>query len=222
MLELKKEVSSVNFLSRNLVTLLKQAGLSEGDLAKNLNIPYMTVKRLASGTTNDPRLSTLQLISDYFKISLDSLIGAQLPTIKTHLSIPYMVPILTWEMITETNDISQLDLSKWPNWEPLVLNDSLGTHAFALKSKSSMQERYPQGTLFIIDPDTKPQDNDIVLVKMLKTGGISLRELVIDPPHWYLEPIIANSSSIQFNQIEHQIIGVTVLVMLHTKNNKVT
>src|SRR5271156_4022316 len=61
-------------LAKNLRMLLAERQVSENDVAQALNIPVMTVRRLASGETTDPRISTLKLIADYFKISVDSLI----------------------------------------------------------------------------------------------------------------------------------------------------
>ena len=61
-------------LANNISTLLRMHGITENELAKALNIPYNTVRRLTTGSTTDPRISTLNIIANYFNVGLDELI----------------------------------------------------------------------------------------------------------------------------------------------------
>lgn len=213
-------------LAKNLRMLLAEYHVSENDVAQTLNIPVMTVRRLASGETTDPRISTLKLIADYFKVSVDSLIKDNNP--KTiglmSRSTPQFIPILDWKMAMEENPTKDLDLKSWKDWQPVVLNDQtvFSADTFALESRPSMQPRFPVGTLFIIDPHEEPTDGDIVLIKMKKDGNLSIRELIVDLPRWQLQPVIAGSEIIFYDIDLHHIAGVVVLTMLHTKKEKKT
>src|SRR5690349_21571720 len=130
-------------LAKNLRMLLTEHNVSENDVAQTLNIPVMTVRRLASGETTDPRISTLKLIADYFKVSVDSLIKDNNP--KTiglmSRSTPQFIPILDWKIAMEKNPTKDLDLKSWKNWQPVILNEqtALSADTFALESRPSMQ-----------------------------------------------------------------------------------
>jgi transcriptional regulator with XRE-family HTH domain len=58
----------------------------------------MTIRRLLSGETTDPRISTLKLIADYFGVSIDSLIekGNLAASSNFGKARPLFVPKLNW------------------------------------------------------------------------------------------------------------------------------
>ncbi|MEO8402380.1 MAG: XRE family transcriptional regulator [Gammaproteobacteria bacterium] len=213
--------TQVQALAKNLRTLLDSRGVSEGEIAQSLGIPVMTVRRIVSGETADPRISTLKLIAKYFDVSIDLLLEnndeKMLPFMAKRT--PQFVPILDWKTAGDITDCKQIDLSTWKKWHPIVFNNhsSLSDKVFALESRPSMQPRFPTGTLFIIEPDEPPTDGDIILIKMKTDGDLSLRELVIDPPKWQLQPIVAGSEVLFYNKNQHHIVGVVILSMLHNR-----
>ena len=209
-------------IAKNLKALLAKEQLSANQLARMLNIPPMTIRRLITGETADPRISTLKLIAHYFNVSVDALsdAGEQTPIKLTEKTKPHLVPIISWN-IAEKNALNDLDLKQWKTWQPISLNekDTISANAFALESRPSMHPRFPQGTIFIIDPSVTSRDGDIVLVRIKKDGALTLRELVIDAPERRLEPITSGSNSLQYSPKEYEIIGVNVLTMLYNRRN---
>src|SRR3989344_2202580 len=85
-------------LAKNLQMLLNEHQVTEGEIAQSLAIPVMTVRRLVSGETTDPRISTLKLMADYFNVSIDSLIEDNTSNSISLMSksMPQFVPILDW------------------------------------------------------------------------------------------------------------------------------
>ena len=211
-------------LSVNLRRLLDERQVTENEIAQFLEIPVMTVRRIVSGETADPRISTLKLIADYFNVSLDSLIGDhyQKSTRVMKKNLPAFVPVLDWKTLTQMASIKELDLTAWKAWQPVIMNDAtaLSDEAFAIESRPSMQPRFPLGTLFIVDPKETPADGDIALIKMRSNDNLSLRELIIDSPRWQLQPIITGSELLFFDPQQHQIVGIVVLTMLHARKEK--
>lgn len=208
-------------LSENLRLLFDKNKLNANQIAQALGIPMMTVRRLLLGETADPRISTLKLIADYFDVTVDSLIDNNF-----HASInaskhtqPVFVPILNWKVAATMDNTDEVDLSQWNEWQPISLTEgnSISEQAFALESRPSMYPRFPQETLFIIDPSVTPTDGDIVLVNIKKHNELTLRELIIDPPDWQLQPIVSGSSSFGYSEAEHHIVGVNVLTMLYNR-----
>ena len=212
-------------LSKNLRLLLDKRRMTESEVAQSLNIPVMTVRRLVSGETTDPRISTLKLIADFFNVGIDSLIEDNHPNTISLMkkNIPQFVPVLDWKSAANITSINDLDLASWKDWQPIALGTQtpLNNNTFALESRPSMQPRFPSGTLFIIDLNETPTDGDIVLVKMKTDGDLSLRELIIDPPKWQLQPIISGSETLFYDSNKHVITGVIILTMLHARKNRV-
>lgn len=58
---------------RNLKILRNEKGLSQLDLAEELNIPQSTYAQYESGST-EPKFSTLITLADYFNVTVDFLI----------------------------------------------------------------------------------------------------------------------------------------------------
>lgn len=223
--ELKITKSQIQTLAHNLRALLKQRDFSESEVAEQLGLPVMTIRRIVSGETTDPRISTLKLIADFFEVTIDSLIDtASKATPSTPKNKPLFVPVLDWATAAKTLSIEDLDLTSWQDWHPVILGDQYSENhsVFALKTRPSMQPRFPVGTLLIIDPNETPTDGDIVLVKLKKEKELSLRELVIDPPKWQLQPIIPGSEILFYEKSQHKIVGVVILTMLFARKESIS
>jgi SOS-response transcriptional repressor LexA len=216
--------SQLKKLAKNLQMLLNEHQVTEGEIAQSLAIPVMTVRRLVSGETTDPRISTLKLMADYFNVSIDSLIEDNTSKSISLMSksMPQFVPILDWNTAMRIKSIKEIETKSWKEWYPVILGDQtlLSNDAFALESRPSMQPRFPIGTLFIIDSNEIPNDGDIVLIKMKMSGELSLRELIIDSPRWQFQPVIAGSDTLFYDNSQHHIAGVVILTILHTRKNK--
>ena len=208
-----------NLIAENLSTLLKQNNLNANQLAQLIGIPMMTVRRLLSGETEDPRISTLKMIADYFNISVDLLIGdaPRNVLISSKKVKSYLVPKVNWDILPRLSDMAEFAFHDWKEWQSISLNDNnvIGSKAFALESRPSMYPRFPKSTIFIIDPDTIPADGDIVLIKLKENNAFTLRELIVDPPDWRLSSLVADSNSINFSTDEHEVVGVNLLTMLY-------
>jgi transcriptional regulator with XRE-family HTH domain len=207
-------------LAVNLEALLKAKNLNASKVAQKLGIPIMTVRRLLSGETTDPRISTLKLIADYLGVSVNSLVEDNYAALEkpAFQSRPFLVPILDWQTAEEWRTLQ--NLNAWPDWQPVAgyERDLINQNSFALRSRPSMYPRFPYGTIFIINPDMAPADGDIVLVK-LNNGELTLRELIIDPPEWKFYPIVTGSVVLNYLAHEHKIVGVNVLTMLYNRNS---
>lgn len=213
-----KADQSNSSLATNLQSLLRAHSLTVSGLAGILNLPVMTIRRLISGETQDPRFSTLKIIADHFSISIDALTGGQSDKLKVLKMIA--VPVLRWEILSNIQSIYDLNLSIWEDWQPLPTSQEkiVGANAFGLLSRPAMYMRFPKGTVFIIDPDAIPSDGDIVLVDLQQDNEITLRRLFIDPPHSELQSITSSQNSIRYNKKEHDIKGVNVLTLLYNRN----
>ena len=215
-----KEIHSPKSITDTLSDLLRKNNLSSNQLANILGMPPMTIRRLLSGETEDPRLSTLKIISDYFGVSIDVLAGdnSQKLLMPSKKVASYLVPRINWDCLSTIKNINEVDFNTFNEWQSVSLNeqDTISKSTFALESKPSMYPRFPSGSIFIIDPKIIPTDGDIVLIKIKSSNSVTLRELVIDPPVWQLLGLTTNSKPLDYHESEHEIVGVNVLTLLYS------
>lgn len=209
-------------IARNLSVLIKNSGLPLTDLAEQLNLPVMTIRRLMSGSTSNPTISTLKLFADKFNVTIDALLDGDIENQKDDNNKsnfkPMFVPVLDWTTAERINNIRELNLDSWTEWQPLSLGqDKISELSFALKSRPSMYPRYSSGTIFIIDPNIEASDGDTILLRIKTNSELTLRSLTIDPPDWDLHSIIADSKSFKFSKSDHEIIGVVMVTLLFNK-----
>ncbi len=209
------KTAAKNVLSENITKLLKAHDTNESDLARQLNLTYNTIHRLVSGTTFDPKLSTLQQIAEYFNVSLDFLLTSSNPCSST-TDTPRTVPVITWDKLP----ITTIDTSTISKWLPIATDEKklINENCYALESTRSMQPKFPIGTTFVIKPDELPRDGDLVVVKFREDNSISLRELIVDSPDWQLQSIIPGSKNLIFDKVNFAIIGVVILTVIQTRH----
>lgn len=208
-------------LADNILHLMEKKGVSDSDVARALGLPYNTIKRITSGETTDPKISTLSLIADFFHVGIDKLLAKDNEDAVSHSGqkTPALLPILSWHDLENPQLVHTINASNWTEWQPVALPDNyqLNEHSFAIETRKSMQPRFPQGTILIIDPAERPIDGDIVLIKILETNELALRELAIDPPIWQLLSINDNHEPTIYNENKYQIKGTVVFTILHSR-----
>ena len=220
--ELEINSAETHVIADNLRSLLKSRKVSENEVAQALGVPVMTIRRLVSGETTDPRVSTLKTLANYFEVSVDDLIEGHKASAGVELvgkNKPIFVPMLDWSTAEKMQSIYDVDLSTWKEWHPVSLGQkgSMSEKSFGLESRPSMSPRFQQGTFFIIDPDVAPSDGDMVLVRIKKNNEITLRELSVDPPEWQLHPVVTGSNVLEYASEHYDIVGVVILTMLYNK-----
>ncbi len=158
-----------HILADNLNLLIKSRNLNITQTANDLSLPIMTVRRLISGETTNPHLSTLKTIAEYFHISIDQLVNSQNMLQAEHrYTKSQLVPILSWQEVRSITTIQDLSLKDWKNWQSVPTDKEKDiSSAFALKTRPSFYAQFPNGTVFIIDPNSEVCDGDIVLVKII-------------------------------------------------------
>lgn len=210
--------TQVKQIAKNLQNLMKHKNMTECDLARSLKLPVMTVRRIVSGETMDPRVSTLTLFANFFQVTIDALVREHNDPYGYINHQPKFVPIFEWEQVENQAKFLQIDLSTWETWHPISCSqgEEIGQKCFAIHTKVTMQPRFPTGTMLIIDPEVTPIESDLVLIRVGE-DKISLREFVVDPPNVVLHPVIPGSESILLDVLRHRIAGVVVLTLMYPR-----
>lgn len=166
-------------LTDNLRKLMHERSISEAELARQTGIPQPTLHKILSGKTGDPRSSTLKSLADFFGISIDGLItGTHTQTHNGNNT--QSIPVIDWnDTVNLDSCLSRINPANWSNW---VVSEHVSNKAFALTSKPSLEPKFPKGSILILDPETAPEDGDLVLAYFKDSNSTSIRELSIDGP----------------------------------------
>lgn len=190
--------------------LLAQKRLNVSELARRIHLPQPTIHRLLTGKTDDPKLSTLSLIADFFGLTLDQLIGdAPLIGFEKIKKAPSLTaPIISWSDAINIDDVFSILHNKNPDsW--LNIDMEASQQSFGLISKKSMEPKIPFGTILIVDPHVTPIDGDLILVHYKGTEEATIRMLVLDGPKKELLSIFSNSQPEKLTDLV-RIIGVVI------------
>lgn len=220
LVELSLSSSQIKQIATNIQRLMKHKQMSESDLARSLKMPVMTVRRIVSGETLDPRISTLSLFADFFGVTIDALVRVSSDCYAHgHIqSQPTFVPVFDWDQVEKKIIFESVDFLKWESWHPISSSgtDKLGHKSLAIQTKLTMQPRFPAGTILVVDPDVIALDGDLVLIR-ISENEISLRELVIDPPNKVLYSVILGSEPILLDLLKHEVVGVVVMTLMYPR-----
>ena len=182
-----KNYSPEQALIDNVRDLLAMHKMNEAELARQANIPKPTLHKILAGSTEDPRISTLQSIATAFNMTVDELYIPDIIKTKQHKIEMQPIPVISWaDCLKEARFIENLNATNWKKW--LVVGN-IKKGLYALNSKTSMALQFPAGTVFIVDPKNIPRDGDLVIVQYPNTEEATLRELAIDGPTKLLLPI---------------------------------
>lgn len=185
--ENNKNNSPEQVLIDNVRELLKIHKMNEAELARQANVPKPTLHKILAGSTEDPRISTLQAIASVFKVTVDELYQPNIAKANQPKIEVQAVPVISWiDCVKGENFLKNLTAANWKKW--LVI-ENVKEGLYGLASKASMESQFPSGSVFIIDSKSIPRDGDLVVVKYPGAEEATLREIAIDGPIKLLLPI---------------------------------
>ncbi len=174
----------MNKLSEVLKALLQHRKLTVSELARHTGIVQPVIYRMTTGETDNPKLSSLLPIANYFNVNVSQLIGEEPlsheDNTEKHVKA---IPLLTIANVQEYKKII-------PNEPKNIMAMGLSDDAFALvMPDTSMEPMFQRGSLLIFDPRNDPQDRSFVLVRLASPATIVFRQLIIDIDQKYLKPL---------------------------------
>lgn len=206
-------------LSEILNYLMNECDVDGVQLSKNTGVPVTTINRLRKGDpSNNPTLTTLVPLAEFFSITVSQLIGdeplsaqRQRGEHKPNVSQWKPVPHLSWEQAGEWQKNNAKLKSKINNWISTDL--TVSDYAFAITMEGdSMLPRFPEGTLFIIEPEQSVNNRDFVVI--LPKGQIKpvFKQILIDGSEYYLKSLSNDFKEIKRISLnkDHIILGVMI------------
>lgn len=168
-------------LGQNLKHLLKQANLSESELARRTGVPQQIINRILSGQNLNPKLATLTPLAGYFSISISQLIGDEtfLPHV-TKLSVKHSgwseAPLIEWKKLGKDSLEALIAESK----TKITTDVSSSEYIFATKiCDTSMEPKFSEKSILIFDSSKPITDKDFVIIYLHSEQELVLRQVYI-------------------------------------------
>ena len=210
-------------MSKILKGLMAELGINESELARRTGIGQPVVHRICSGETDNPKVATLSPIANFFAISISQLIGDEplsperIPgTFNPDAQGWRQIPLLAWNQVLH-----------WPNLTeklaplPTISTDiELGQHAYAVSTRdTTMEPRFPEGTILLIDPNLKPNSLDFAIVHVEGYDLPNFKQVLIDGGHTILKPLNTDFKTLLLDK-QHKFLGVMVQSRMDFKKKK--
>lgn len=208
-------------LSTILRTLMHEVGITVTELARQTNVGQPVIHRMASNETDNPKVLSLSPIAKFFNVNISQLIGDE-PLDHDRFKGSHnpfyrkwsRLPLLNWQQAVQ-----------WP--EVLIPHEiqsyisteaNVSEHAFAIRMEdTTMAERFPLGTLLVVEPEMQAQDKDFVAIHIEGEEKIQLKQILMDGPDIYLKPLNPDFETKKLTK-SYRILGVMIqsLTEYHT------
>lgn len=218
---------SANKIHLTLRSLMEMKSARDGvnftlyRLAKSLNMPHSVLLRLIhlepSKRVNNPRIDTLYKIVEFFKLDgfnitvNDLLMGFTNPDeifIHNQPQISFnterRLPLYSFNAVQDK--IGQVQIKVITQANNLV----------ALQSEKDIKPIFKKGSIFIIDPDARIENDNLVAVKVEKQNHILIKKIQIQTKRIILTNFDNNRDPTPLNPQLHSIIGVVIQVNAKT------
>ncbi len=200
-------------ISRNISLLMEYHDIrSETKLAEAANISQTTLNKLVSGTTSDPRISTLKPIAKFFNITLDSLMSEnpifadelQHKKVENPAGATQLIPLVSEsELLDIYETLSSLTQDNWPSFPIPKQNTS---NYYAMLTTKKLDKPFEKARVLIIKNEDKLPDDSYCLLKHIDSDSVSIKKIkVVDGKKWLFA--LQNVPSLEFDEAKWQPLG---------------
>ncbi len=200
-------------IGKILSVLLEKTQITEAHLARMIGMPRATINKIHSGKILDPKSSTLNLIANYFGITVDQLIG-NTPLLSNNVKKFIHIPVINpQDLIFPQHIFNKINFTNHNNWmlfgdQNRLNNNSISIFATILKS-DAMLPYFDDKTTLIIDRLLPIINRKYVLAYIMNNNEVVLRQIFIDGSKQILKPLNQKFETLEITASD-RIIGTLV------------
>lgn len=203
----------MNIFGKTVRSLMEERGLRAAELGQLVNLPTASIRHIITGNNNNPSANTLLILSNFFKVSIDTLLGHTLEKEQDEfgppeqLPSPEHIPVLDFSEVKAWLHGEKSKFKKKSVWLPI--DATLPIKSFGLKmQKYPFRNVFPFNSVIIINPEASYTENDYVLVSV-DSKLPSIRQISIQDNQRYLNSVGVTLPSIELND-NHKILGTVI------------
>lgn len=187
-------------ISENIKTLMDSEGISASDLSRVTGIDRSVLHKILTGATKNPSIDSIKAIIQHYSFH-EVLYG-----IKENNSSENSAPIISWSDAINFPNISQNDNTRRYVKIGMQVNENI----FCLLIDYTLDSRFPEGTLLIVDNQKTPKNLSYVIIQESDSPIASLKRFIFDGNTPYLKSIDPSFPSIKYDSTMFKMIGVVV------------
>lgn len=198
--------------------LMDDAKISESELARQASVPQTTINRILSGQTTDPRSQTLIALAQFFRISVEQMLGScqisEARIVGTYNNNNRdkwsYIPIINLSEVSsylfQYKNFSVDNHAKW-----IATEKQLDPKSYAVYSPSSLSPRFREGSVLIIDAVNSINEisDGSIIVIAIDGQNATLRKVIHDGDDIYLKSVSNDLPIVTFNN-KMQVFGVII------------
>ncbi len=178
-------------LSERILYALEITGMTQTQLAKEINISKQAVQYLCSKPINKSKYiydiaSVLNVNLDWLSTGSGSIFTNESPE-QSLFSTQQLVPVLTWDQITSTMNVDELIANnEIIEWSTASIDLSNQTFCFRLRDQS-MFPKFNEGSIVTVDPSLKAVNKKYVLTLLPNSNEPVFRKLIFNNTGYTLQ-----------------------------------
>lgn len=220
---MKKNNSNKSFktLSERLSYALEKLNVTQAELARKIKIKPQAIHYLCNSKSK----------KSGFTYEIADALGINSLWLACGEGIMKIEDDPTIQLINSQKKIPLLEFNSIKNWihnqqgeeifakihkEYILTDANIKTNGFGFRLQDkSMYPRFDQNTIFIINPERAPKNNDFVLIYLKEMDDIIFRQLGIKDKNYLLNPINVKMYNTLIKSEEDLILGVMVEARWH-------
>lgn len=160
----------------SLDSLALRTGLDKGNLS-----------RIETGKQSVPSQRLEQIAAALGIAPIDIYVAADGGNVEEAPELGRSVPLISWVQAGSWQDV--IDNLQPGQGERIATTWQARTHTFALRVRGdSMEPRFPDGSIIIVEPEIHAQPGDFVIVRQ-NGDEVTFKQLVQDGATYYLKPL---------------------------------
>ena len=188
-------------LSDNLNLLMTAARISTSQLARRINVPLSSVKKIRKGDNKNPTLATLLPIAEFFSVTLEELVTGN-PLKKINNLVPVQLPLISWQEILNWPDVVA-------NKQHVVFSENnYSEYAYSLRLEVDCGI-FLSNSLLLIEPKIYPLHGDYVVAHREGLASAVLKQFLIEEETSYLRSLNIAIHTVPMAQ-NYRILGVVM------------
>jgi len=196
----KKGQRHHSILAENLSLLMKEKNITEAELARGTGISQQLCNHILTGRTLSPKIETIITLSEFLKITVGQLVGAEPLHIGNKQRSFSVIPLLAGSDIIHWVKDGVISQKKDTTWISCDLDPSLRT--YAIKLDASHEPLYDKNSILIVKVTDDYIPNMHVIVSF-DGSSISIRTYAVDRTNIYLRPILSGLPTVQLKKTYH-------------------
>lgn len=198
---------------------MAEMNLTVSELARRTGVAQPVLHRFVSGETYNPNVLSIIPVANFFGVTVTQLLGEELMpaqrvpgSYSVAHSNTHQVPLIDWTILENWRGIDKFNVHKIKYQQVINTEKEVNPSMFALKiADSSMEPRFPEGTIIIVDPCLKMpvKNRSFVIVYRNKQKIATFKQLLSDGENFYLKSYNSDFKPLLMEKND-QLIGVVI------------